>query len=344
MRVPVVKALAVLAVPAVAVILASSTSAARQASSDATAGAAQPDPAWKALRTPFGHPDIQGVWSFATYTPMERPAQFAGKEYFTPEEAKAFYESAAERDYNADPNVHYDPTEYGLDRWQNGARPSLRTSQIIDPPDGRFPPLTPEAKEWLSRQSRERGLTPQSREIYERCIAGYWGRGLLNLTGGGGLDSEQEIVQTPSHILIVSQSNNDLRIIPLDGRPHVSPGITPWFGDSRGRWEGGTLVVETTNFDPAVRYRGLPMKNVRVVERFTRVGPDALQYRLTAEDPTTWTRPWTAEVTWPKRPGPIFEFACHEMNYGLVNVLRGELTAERNGTRQTRRPRAGGGD
>ena len=341
MRVPVVRSLAVLAVPVVAVLLASSASAARQAPPDATDAA--PGAEWKAPRTAYGHPEIQGVWSFATYTPMERPAQFAGKEFFTPDEAKAFYDSAADRDYNADPNVHYDPTEYGLDRWQNGARPSLRTSQIVDPPDGRFPPLTPETKEWLSRQSRERGLTPQSREIYERCIAGYWGRGLLNLTGGGGLDSEQEIVQTPSHILIVSQSNNDLRIIPLDGRPHVSSGITPWFGDSRGRWEGESLVVETTNFDPAVRYRGLPMANVKVVERFTRVGQDALQYRLTAEDPTVWTQPWTAEVVWPRRPGPIFEFACHEMNYGLVNVLRGELAAAKNGARASRSG-AGGGD
>ncbi len=342
MKSPFLRALAVLSMAVVAVVLASTVGRARQAPGASGTAPAASD--WKVPRTPWGDPELQGVWSFATYTPLERPAELAGKEFFTPDEAKAWYARQAERDYNADPNVHYDPTEYGLDRWQAGAQIALRTSQVIDPADGRFPPLTPEAKEWLSKQNRERGVTAQSRELYERCIAGYWGRGLLSLTGGGGLDPEQQLQQTPTHILLVSQSNNDLRIIPLDGRPHVSPRISPWFGDSRGRWEGDTLVVETTNFDPDVRYRGLPMKNVRLVERLTRISPDAMQYRITAEDPTIWTRPWTAETVWPRRPGPVFEFACHEGSYGIVNVLKGERESERKGTRASRRPRAGGGD
>ena len=285
MRSAFVRALAELSIAVVAILVASTSGAARQTPSGAS-GTPQSASDWKVPRTPWGDPELQGVWSFATYTPLERPAELAGKEFFTPDEAKA----------------------------------------------------------WLSTQSRERGVTAQSRELYERCIAGYWGRGLLSLTGGGGLDPEQQLQQTPTHILLLSQSNNDMRIIPLDGRPHVSSRMTPWFGDSRGRWEGDTLVIETTNFDPEVRYRGLPMKNARVVERLTRIGPDALQYRITAEDPTIWTRPWTAETVWPRRPGPIFEFACHEGSYGIVNVLKGERQLERNGTRAGRRPRGGGGD
>lgn len=324
----------VIPITAVVVALAAAVAmplwAARQQSPSAGAGGSSASPQWSAPRTADGQPDLQGIWSNSTYTPLERPAGFAGREFFTEQEAREFFDAAAKSDFERDPNVHYDPTEYGLDRWQNGALPNLRTSQIVDPPDGRFPPLTPEAKEWLSKQTRERGLTAQSREIYERCVSGYWGRGLLMLAGGGGADSEQHIVQTADHVLMVAQSNFDVRVIPLDGRPHLPSGVRRWFGDARGRWEGETLVVETTNFHPDARFRGLPIKNVRLVERFTRIAPDQLRYQLTAEDPTTWTRPWSAEVVWPRVQGPLFEFACHEMNYGLVNVLRGARESARN--------------
>ncbi|OFW15400.1 MAG: hypothetical protein A3F70_05100 [Acidobacteria bacterium RIFCSPLOWO2_12_FULL_67_14] len=146
-------------------------------------------------------------------------------------------------------------------------------------------------------------------------------------------------------MVIVAQSNNDVRVIPLGDRPHLSSRMVRWFGDGRGRWEGDTLVVETTNFNDVVRFRGFPVTNLRLTERFTRVDADTLKYGLTVEDPTVWTRPWTAEVLWGKAPGPMFEFACHETNYGLYNVLRGELAALAKGMKPVElRGRRSGGD
>jgi hypothetical protein len=296
---------------------------AAQAQSGAAAKAAAAPKPWTQPRTPDGQPDIQGIWNNGTYTPLERPAKFAGREFFTEQEALEFFEDQANADFDGrrDQVVHYDFTTFGLDKWQNGVRPNLRTSLIVDPPDGRIPPLTPEAQKRKSARPAMRATGVHSRSLTERCIKGYWG--LPMLTGAAtGADAEHQIVQTPGYVVIVAQSNNDVRIIPLDGRPHLSPGTTSWFGDARGRWEGDTLVVETTNFNDRTQYQG-STKALRLVERFTRLDENTLQYRFTLEDPATWTRPWTGEVPWAKVEGPVYEFACHESNYGLVNILEG---------------------
>jgi hypothetical protein len=283
---------------------------------------------------------------------LQRPPQFASMATFTDAEAEMFFKAAAEENFNSDPGVHYDPTEYGLDKWQHaGVRPDYRTSLILHPPDGRLPALTAEAQ---ARPRRPRMETVLSRNPYERCATGYWGTGLLLKGGGGaagadlgtGADAEHQILQTRDHVVIVAQSNNDVRIIPLDGRPHLSSRMVRWFGDARGRWEGDTLVVETTNFNDVVRFRGQPVTHLTLTERFRRVDAETLSYKVTVDDATTWTRPWTAEVLWGKAPEPMFEFACHETNYGLYNVLRGELAAISRGMKpvELRGNRGRGGD
>lgn len=290
---------------------------------------------WTPLRTAYGQPDISGVWSNNTYTPLQRPAAFADKEFFTEEEAAKFYDAAAHFQFTQDPDVHYDRTDYGLDKWQQtGVRPNLRTSLIVDPPDGRLPALTPEGEKRRAVHATRfgRGPTVRTWSLYTRCITGYW-NGLPMLKGSGstdeaggadvgtGSDGEHQILQTRDYVVILAQSNNDIRIIPLYDGPRLN--TTRWFGDSRGRWEGETLVVETTNFNDQVESMGVPIAGTRLVERFTRLDQNTLLYAFTTDDPTTWTRPWSAEVHWPRAEPPLFEFACHETNYGLLGVVKG---------------------
>lgn len=308
---------------------------ARQAPSSAppTTNAAEN---WTMPRTPDGYPDLQGVYQSATYTPLERPAQFAGREFLTEEEAVKLFKTAAETDYAYEPGVHYDRNEYGLSTWQQiGARPFLRTSLIFDPPDGRLPPLTPEAQERLAKRV-PRGADFRTRGLYERCVKGYWGLPMLKNTGssdiganlGTGSDGEVQILQTRDYVVFVAQSNHDVRVVPLDGRPHLSARTTRWYGDARGRWEGETLVIETTNFNDHTQFLG-STKAMRLVERFSLVAADTLLYGFTVEDPATWTRPWSAEMHWYRAEPPVFEFACHESNYGFLGVLKGAQASQR---------------
>jgi len=281
-------------------------------------------------RTPDGQPNIQGIWSQSgTYTPLQRPARFANKPFFTEKEAEEFYTNATKEIYEQDPGLHYKFTQYGTDRWQTGLLKNLRTSIVIDPPDGRLPPLTPEAQKRNNRGNMK-GFPELA--LHTRCVTGYWQGGgpMIRPASEGDVDSnrdngaqgETEILQTPGYVVIFTDSNNDTRIIPLDNRPRLTPTTTKWFGDSRGRWEGETLVVETTNFNDQVRVTGQMARNMKLTERFSKRDDNTLVYQFTVDDPTTWTKPWTGEVPWPRVEGPMYEAACTEENISLVTMLK----------------------
>ena len=305
---------------------------------------------WTVSRTPWGDPDLRGVWHLATYTPLQRPPHLADKPFYTEEEAIAAFKRAVEADAEVDPRtVHYDWKEYSMDAWQGGARPSLRTSLIVDPPDGRLPPLTDAAKQRQAARAAAAKLRNPEVSIltfgnflstYTRCIIGQTAVPLVQGGNPGAnpedlaasVTAEALFFQTPGYMTIVHQSNNDVRTIPLDGRPPLPSSIRHWWGDARGRWEGNTLVVETTNFKdrtPAPNMYG-SSDGLRVVERFTRIAPNTIRYEYTLTDPNTWTRPWSAEADLPRvEPMVIYEFACHEQNYGVINVVRGAQIRER---------------
>jgi hypothetical protein len=308
------------------------TDAAIKAAAEA-AKAAATTANWTPPRTPWGDPDLRGYYLSLSYTPLERPKELAGKALYTEAEALAAFKKAVEADAEVDPRtVHYDWKEYGMDSWQSPVRPNRHTSLIVDPPDGRIPPLTPEAQKRLAASRQGRGNDVQTRGLYERCVTGNQGPPRLPLNH----DSESQIVQTPGYVVLFMQSNNDVRIIPLDGRPHLPQGVGQWLGDARGHWEGTTLVVETTNFHKQRDWRG-STDGMHLVERFTRVDPKTIRYEFTVSDPTMWTRPWSVEVPWPMIEPPLYEFACHEQNYGLMNVVKGAQIRAAEAASQPRR-------
>ena len=203
-----------------------------------------------------------------------------------------------------------------------------RSSLVVDPSDGRIPALTADAQMRAAERrtaSRGRGPadSPEDRTLWERCIT----RGLPEGMLPAGYNNNVQFVQTPGYVVIVSEMIHDARIVPIDGRPHAPAAIRSWLGDSRGRWEGNSLVVETTNFSPKTNFRGAG-ENLRLVERFTRIDHDTIEYRFTVEDPGTWTRPWTVTYPLVKSDGRIYEYACHEANYGLQNILKNARAAE----------------
>jgi hypothetical protein len=293
-------------------------------------------------RTPDGQPDLQGYWTNATYTPLERPKDVT-KEFYTREEAaERAKRAAAQETEQTDPgtiaDVHYDFTQFGLDRNQNAMAANLRTSLIVDPPDGRLPPLTAEGKKRASERAEEekrvgRWDSAQSNQLDDRCII-FVGTGPPLLPQG--YNANYQIVQAPGYVMILFEIAHDVRVIPLDGRPHVPQNVRQWIGDSRGRWEGDTLVVETTNFNGKNPLRD-SSENMRVIERFTRVSADAIRYEFTIDDKSTWTKPWTAELAMQKINGPIFEHACHEGNYGLYNTLAGARLEEKKAAEEAAR-------
>jgi hypothetical protein len=297
---------------------------------------AQPAPkAFKAPRTPDGQPDLQGFWTNSTYVPLERPNGVT-KEFYTKEEAVLIEKKAAQRESEqTEPgtiaDVHYDFTQFGLDRNQSTFASSVRTSMIVDPPDGKLPPITAEGQKRQAERAAERrraGATTdavQNLPIGTRCII---------MAGSGppmmpaGYNSNYQIVQSPGYVMILTEMIHDVRIIPLDGRPHVPQNVRQWMGDSRGHWEGETLVVETTNYNDKNPFRGAS-QNMKLTERFTRLDADTIDYRFTVDDETTWTKPWTAILPLKKSIGPIFEHACHEGNYGVRNTLAGARAEEK---------------
>src|SRR5438105_3374329 len=299
-------------------------------------------------RTPDGQPDLQGFWTNSIYTPLERPKNVT-KEFYTPEEAAEMEKRAAERE-SAEPaagtvaDVHYDEAQFGLNRSQATFARTLRTSLIVDPPDGRIPPLTAEAQKRFAdlAAARKRMGAPfdrvQNMDIDDRCLIM---AGTAPPMLSPGYMSNYQIVQAPGYVMILVERIHDARIIPLDGRPHPPDNVRQWIGSSRGHWEGNTLVVESRNFNskrPGVgdwQLAGLAFRgasqDMRVTEWFTRVDADTILYRFTVEDEKTWARPWTAELPMVKlQPqGPLFEHACHEGNYGLVNTLAGARLEEK---------------
>ena len=276
-------------------------------------------------RTAWGDPDLSGYWLNVAYVPLERPDVYAGKPLFTEAEAVTAFVQWATQDASVDPaTVHYDWTEFGMDNWQSPIRPNRRTSLIVDPPDGRVPALTAEGQVRLEDQARRHTL--ESRGLYERCIQGNQGPPRVPFLQNTG---QSQIVQTADSVILITQANSDIRIFYLDGSPHAPDSVRSYLGDSRARWEGDTLVIETTNFSESRKWRGAT-RNLHLVERLTRVADDTLLYEVTLTDPTTWEAPWSIEVPWPMMEPPgLFEFACHEQNYGIINVLRGARTRAR---------------
>jgi hypothetical protein len=284
-----------------------------------------------APRTPDGQPDLQGYWTNSTYVPLERPDRVT-KAYYTEQEFAAMIKDAAARESEqTEPgtvaDVHYDFTQFGLDRNQSAfVKSDLRTSLILDPANGKMPPLTPEGQKRNADRAAERrrmGATTdavQNMPIGTRCLimAGS-GPPMMN----SGYNSNYEIVQGPGYVMILVEMIHDARIIPIDGKQAALPEtMRQWMGDSRGHWDGDMLVIETTNLNGKNPFRG-SSERMKVTERLWRVDANTLGYRFTIDDPATWTQPWTAEAPMTKSVGPIFEHACHEGNYGVRNTLAG---------------------
>ena len=281
-------------------------------------------------RTPWGDPDLQGVWTNRTTTPLERPAELGERAVLSDEERAAFdAEADAARDQPPPPGRTGAYNDFWLDR---GVR-TRQTSLIVDPPDGRYPAMTERVREsdaaFAALRDGTKFDTWEDLNLYDRCIT----RGMPGAMIPGFYNHNYQILQTPDHVVILVEMIHDARIIPLDGRAHLPPGVGQWMGDSRGRWEGDTLVVETTNLTPRgderVRYLvHAGSERARVVERFTRVDADRIDYSFTVTDPATYAGPWTAEIPMAPLGGEIFEYACHEGNYGLENILAGARQAE----------------
>jgi hypothetical protein len=321
------------------VVIAVMLIAAMPAAGQATSAAAKTNGAtakpYTAPRTPDGQPDLQGFWTNTTYTPLERPKNVT-KEFYTREEALAQIKEAADVESDQTepgtiPDVHYDFTQFGLDRSQGGMALNLRTSLIVDPADGKIPPLTAEGQKRAAERAEARkrmgGATDavQNQPLSVRCI-------IMDRAGppmlAGAYNNNYQIVQIPGYVMILVEMIHDVRIIPLDGRPHLPQNVRQWMGSYVGHWEGQTLVVETTNFNGKNPFQG-SSENMRLTERFTRVSDDTIRYQFTIDDPSTWTRPWSAEVPMKKTIGPMFEHACHEGNYGLYNTLAGARAEEK---------------
>ena len=304
---------------------------------------------------PWGDPDLQGVWDYRTITPLERPGDQADKEFLTEEEAAGLEQDILERNarlLTRSPEVtaasdQVDRREDGTPGFYNNfwldrgttAVGTRRTSLVVDPPDGRLPQLTPEAQRWAdSAEARRiaevrRGARPAQSwtdlDAGDRCIQHAKAGPPISV---GGYNNNVQLFQAPGYVALLNEQNHDVRIIPLDGRPHVGSQISQWMGDSRGRWEGETLVVETVQFNGKHDQIGRPLlstgENLSLVERFTRTDPDVLLYEFTVTDPTIWVSPWTVELPMKRNPDLIYEFACHEGNYGLYNIMAGSRTEE----------------
>jgi hypothetical protein len=296
--------------------------------------------AWTAPRTPDGHPDLQGVWTNNTRTPLQRPRELGAKEFYTEAELSALQKREADRlakneedgrptEPGTAADVHYDFSEYGLDPAQAKQVWNLRTSMIIGP-EGTIPQQTAEARKRIAaKQAEGRGHEfdgPESRPLGARCLAfGSVGPPLLP----AGYNSNLQIIQGAGAVVIETEMIHDARVVDLTGRPHPPDNIRQWKGDSIGHWEGDTLVIDTTNFTDQTPYAGA--QHLHVIERLTRTDKDTIRYQFTVEDPGMWIKPWSAETSFSKINGQIYEYACNEANYGLANTLSGARVAEKAG-------------
>jgi hypothetical protein len=296
-------------------------------------------------RTPDGKPDLEGIWDAASMTPLERPVALGNKELYTPEEMAA-YEKQRTQELNRDRRDGSPDADLGRaynDGWfDRGAHlaSNRRTSRLIDPPNGRFPAMTPAAAKkykemhaWLVQHADD---GPETRMLPDRCL-------VFSQSGPpflpGNYNNFYQIVQAPGVVAIVSEMGHQARSIPVahgtEERPHLAPSVRQWEGDSLGHWEGETLVIETTNFRASdqsrfgVQYDGMSDENLHVTERITRTGPNTITYRATIVDPTVYTQPWTVEFPMERTKGPVYEYACHEGNYGLADILSGARAQEK---------------
>jgi len=300
-------------------------------------------------RTADGHPDLSGVFSNATTVPLTRPANLGAKEFYTDDADREASRAGGGRGgaaggrggrgggANIDPEtgqpalqVHYDTSQFGLSGNTIIRSASLRTS-IITGPDGKVPPLTPEAQK---RQADNRVYTqahqwdgPESRPLAERCIM--WGNEGPPMMPAG-YNADLQIVQGEGYVSVVQEMIHDTRVIPTDGRPHLPENVKQWFGDARGHWENDKLVVETTNFTNRTSVQNTPTTDkLKVVEKFSRVDANTVLYEFTVDDPGTWTKPWSGEIAMTKIDTPVYEYACHEGNYGMANNLSGARATEK---------------
>jgi hypothetical protein len=289
---------------------------------------------------PSTSPDLEGIWNFATLTPFERPAALAGQEFFTEEQAAKFEADAIgnndrdRRDGGAAVDAARGVGDYWFDRGTHVATLDgrKRTSWVIDPPDGRVPPLTAEARARAAARAADArdhpADGPENRSLQERCLAFNAGPPIAL----GPYNNYVRIFQMPGAVVVFTEMIHDARIVPTDQRPHLSQDIRQWLGDSRGHWEGNTLVVDTTNFTAKTNFRGSG-EGLHLVERFTRADANTLRYEFTVDDPATFTKPWTAMVPMTKSDDRMFEYACHEGNHALPNILGGARYQEKQALR-----------
>jgi len=274
---------------------------------------------------PSGDPDLHGIWDYRTMTPLQRPRDLAQKATFTVEEAAAYEQAQADSraDYDALPTVH---AKFWLD-YGTELTADRRTSLIVDPPDGRVPAQTQRAQARARERAEKRARTHsiQDRSITERCVLGFNAGPPMN---PGAYNNNVMLLQVPGMVVLHNEMVHELRFIPLDGRDHLPDSVRQLRGDSRGHWEGRTLVVETTNFTDRTNYLGSG-EGMRLIERFTRTDQSGLRYEYTVEDPVSFEAPWTVSLPMTKTDGPMFEFACHEGNYGLTNILSAARAEER---------------
>ena len=296
-------------------------------------------------RTAWGQPDLGGIWDFRTITPMQRPRSRAEQEFLTAEEAASLERAAVDRNTDlanrgalrTEATRSVDLGEEGApgfynNFWLDGGTRTVgtrRTSLIVDPPNGRMPAVTESSRErGRARREAQRGHVADSwvnRSAFDRCILGFNAGPPIT---PGGYNQNVQLFQTPDHVVLVTEMVHTARVVPLDGRPVLTDGIRQWSGDSRGHWEGDTLVVETSNFSDQRRWRG-STPNMKLVERFTRIDADTLEYEFTVTDPETWTTPWTAQIPMRRNDLTLFEYACHEGNHSMEGILAGARAQER---------------
>jgi hypothetical protein len=301
---------------------------------------------WKLSRTADGQPDLQGIWANNNATPLERPKELAGRAYLTDQEVAALKKKAGELfDGQSDAafgdqvfvsvlaNVNGGKSGFTSTDGHTGDYSSVwtverdwdnRTSLITNPSDGRLPEMTPQARQKQAsiNANRDRNDGPEDRSLSERCIT--FGSPRL----GAGYNSYFQIVQSAHEVAIVMETIHDTRLVLLDGKPHLPANVQTWMGDSRGHWEGDTLVIDTTNYKPGA-FMNVSTDKLHVVERFTRTGENSLKWEITIDDPGAWTKPWTAMIPLRHSRDAIYEYACQEGNYGLEGILAGARADEK---------------
>tara|TARA_B100000470_G_C19757990_1_gene376934 strand:- start:132 stop:1151 length:1020 start_codon:yes stop_codon:yes gene_type:complete len=305
---------------------------------------------WSLSRTADGYPDLQGVWANNNITPLERPEVWAGKTHLTDEEAAELQVAAAQAVGDGDALFgdqlvlaalarqqaeSYDPSTGNYNQFWIVERDfSTRTSLVVEPANGRIPALTPVAKDRMAMRLAHGRAHPADsfvdRPLSERCVT----YGVPRL--GAGYNSYYQIFQSADHVVIYMEMNHDARVIPIDGPEHLDDGIRQWHGDSRGHWDGDSLVIETTNYSSDATFRGVPADGMTVTERLTRVGPQTLNYEVSIDDPSTYTEPWKVDIPLMGTESAVYEYACHEGNIGMEGILAGHRAEEREALAESR--------